>query len=61
MPLPIALVEVVLKCSDTRHVRIDDDNCEIDLKALWAELKKAGPMALIEIQGDGEIIKVWLE
>jgi len=61
MTLPIALVEVVLKCSDTRHVRIDDDDCEIDLKALWAELKKAGPMALIEIQGDGEIIKVWLE
>ena len=59
--LPIALVDLVLSCADTRHVKIDDGKCDIDLKALWAELKKAGPMALIEIREDGAIIKVWLE
>lgn len=59
--LPIALIEIILNCADTRHVKIDDGKCDIDLKALWAELKKAGPMALIEVQEDGAIIKVWLE
>jgi hypothetical protein len=59
--LPIALIELVLSCSDTRHVRLDDGDCEVDLKALWKELKKAGPMALIEIRDDDALIKVWLE
>jgi len=59
--LPIALVELVLSCSDNRHFKYHDDECEVDLKTLWNELKKAGPMALIEIQDDDAIIKVWLE
>jgi hypothetical protein len=59
--LPVALIEVILACSDGRHYRIDDDDCEIDLKAVWAALKKAGPMALVEIEDDGAVIKVWLE
>jgi hypothetical protein len=59
--LPIALIELILSCDDTRHVKVDGGKCEVDLKALWAELKKAGPMALIEIEDDGAVIKVWLE
>jgi hypothetical protein len=61
MTLPIALIELILSCDDTRHVKIDEGRREVDLKALWAALKKAGPMALIEIEGDGAVIKVWLE
>jgi hypothetical protein len=59
--LPIALVEVLINCTDSRHFKIDDGDCDIDLKAVWAALKQAGPMALIEIQEDGAVIKVWLE
>jgi hypothetical protein len=59
--LPIALIELILSCDETRHVKIDDGKCDVDLKALWAELKKAGPMALIELEDDGAVIKVWLE
>ena len=59
--LPLALIEAVLKCADSRHFKIDDGNCEIDLKTLFADLKKAGPAALIEIRDDGALIKVWLE
>jgi len=59
--LPIALIELILSSDAARHVRIDEDRCEVDLKALWMELKKAGPMALIEIQDGGALIKVWLE
>ncbi|MCX6570115.1 MAG: hypothetical protein NT006_01590 [Candidatus Aminicenantes bacterium] len=59
--LPIALVEVLINCTDSRHFKIDDGDCDIDLKAVWAALKQAGPMALIEIRDDGALIKVWLE
>jgi len=59
--LPIALIEVLINCTDSRHFKVDDGDCDIDLKALWTELKKAGPMALIEIREDGALIKIWLE
>ena len=59
--LPIALVEVLINCTDSRHFKIDDGDCDIDLKAVWTALKQAGPMALIEIRDDGALIKVWLE
>ncbi len=42
-------------------MKLDGKNCDVDLKALFAELKKAGPMALIEIVDEGALIKVWLE
>ncbi len=64
LTLPVALIELILSCDDTRHVKIDDDKygtCEVDLKALWMELKKAGPTALIEIEDEGAVVKVWLE
>jgi len=61
LTLPVALIEVLLACTDGKHFKIDDGDCEIDLKAVWAALKKAGPLALVEIEDDGAIIKVWLE
>lgn len=59
--LPVALIELILASSDSRHFRVDDEHCDIDLKAVWAALKAAGPMALVQIEDDGAIIKVWLE
>jgi hypothetical protein len=59
--LPLSLVELVLGCTDSRHFKVDDGDCEIDLKAIFKDLKKAGPAALIEIRDDGALIKVWLE
>jgi hypothetical protein len=59
--LPISIVELLVNCSGERHLNINDDNCEVDFKALFAELKKAGPTALIEITDDDALIKVWLE
>jgi hypothetical protein len=64
LTLPVALIELILSCDATRHVKFDDGRrgqCEVDLRALWRELKKAGPMALIEIEDDGAVVKVWLE
>ena len=59
--LPISLVELFMKCADSKNLRIDRDEYDIDLKELFAELKKVGPMALIEVYEDDEIIKIWLE
>jgi hypothetical protein len=59
--LPIALVDIALKCMDNSRVHLDDSDCDIDLKALWRELKKAGPKALIEICEDHEVVKIWFE
>lgn len=64
LTLPVALIELILSCDDVRHVKINDDKygrCEVDLKALWTELKKAGPMSIIEIEDEGAVVKVWLE
>jgi len=61
LSLPIALIEAVLSCTDGRHFKVDDGDCEIDLKAIFSALKKAGPLALVEIEDDGALIKIWLE
>ncbi len=59
--LPLSLIELILGGTDSRHFKVDDGDCEIDLKALFADLKKAGPASLIEIRDDGALIKIWLE
>ena len=59
--LPISLVELFMKCTEDKNLRIDRDEYDIDLKELFAELKKVGPMALIEVYEDDEIVKIWLE
>jgi len=59
--LPISLVEALINCTDGRHMRFHDEGCEVDLKALWADLKKAGPSALLEFKDEDSLIKVWLE
>ncbi|NTV80560.1 MAG: hypothetical protein HGA24_03955 [Candidatus Aminicenantes bacterium] len=59
--LPLSLIELILGCTDSRHFKVDDGDCEIDLKALYKDLKKAGPAALIEIRGEDGLLKIWLE
>lgn len=59
--LPVSLVEMFIKCADDKHLRINRNECDIDLKKLFKELKKLGPMALIEVYEDGATVKVWLE
>lgn len=59
--LPISLVELFMECADENDLRIDRDECDMDLKELFKELKKLGPMNLIEVYEEDETIKVWLE
>ena len=59
--LPVSLIELVMKCTDNKHLRVNRDDYDIDLRELFVELKKLGPTALIEVYEDEEIVKIWLE
>jgi len=59
--LPISLVELFLECTREKHLKINRDECDIDLKEVFKELKKLGPVALIEVVDEEETVKVWLE
>jgi hypothetical protein len=59
--MPIAIVEIFLRCADNKHLRIRESDCDIDLAAVFKELKTMGPMALIEVYEDDATVKIWLE
>jgi hypothetical protein len=59
--LPVSLIELVMKCTDDKHLTVNRDSYDIDLRALFMELKKLGPTVLIEVNEDEEIVKIWLE
>jgi hypothetical protein len=62
--LPIGVVEAFMKCADLKEIKIDQcvgDLGDMDFAELFAELKKAGPMSIVEIKDGDETVKVWLE
>lgn len=59
--LPLALMELFMRSAKNKNLRIHDDDLDIDLRELFTELKKMGPMTMIEIYDSGETIKIWLE
>lgn len=59
--LPLTLVDLFFNCTKEKELIIDCDDYDLDLRKLYKELKKAGPMSLIEITGEDGILKVWLE
>ena len=59
--LPISLIEYFIKCAHDKHLKVNRDECEIDLKELFKELKKLGPTVFIEVVEDNETVKVWFE
>ncbi|NPV82799.1 MAG: hypothetical protein HPY46_04330 [Candidatus Aminicenantes bacterium] len=59
--MPIALVEIFARCADSKEVKLGRDGCSLNLPELLAELKKVGPLAIIEVNEEDETVKVWLE
>ena len=59
--LPVALIEAVSKIADDNAFRFDRKCGDVDFGRLLAELKKIGPMAIIEVIDENETIKVWFE
>jgi hypothetical protein len=59
--IPLSLAELLMGCAHGRHLRIDCEEYDIDLKELLSELKHLEPGFLIEISDDEASIKIWLE
>lgn len=58
--LPVSLVEMVINACPEEKLELDH-GCRIDIRKIWKELKKAGPLALVEIEDHGETVKIWIE
>lgn len=58
--LPISLVEMMINACPEEKFQVEH-GCQIDIKKIWNELKKAGPLALVEVEDHGETVKIWLE
>ncbi len=59
--IPLSLVEMFADC-EKEDLDIDlKGKCKINLKTILKELKKNGPMTLIEAESDKELVKIWFE
>jgi hypothetical protein len=58
--LPVSLVEMMINACPDEELQVDRD-CRIDIRKIWSELKKAGPLALVEIDDHEEKVKIWME
>jgi hypothetical protein len=58
--LPISLVEMMMNNCPEKKFKFDHD-CQIDIRKVWNDLKAAGPLALVEVEDHGEIVKIWFE
>jgi hypothetical protein len=56
-----AFVDLVLRCAGNTRINTGHGERGVDLAALFDDLKKAGPMSLIELADHSEIVRVWLE
>jgi len=55
--LPIVVVDMLAECDEDIKI----DKCKINLKRIIKDLKKNGPMTLIEIDSEEGYVKVWFE
>lgn len=58
---PIIIFEIIMEAADGKKMNVDCENFDVDLRVLFYELKKLGPMSLIEISSDTDLLKIWLE
>lgn len=58
---PIVIFEIIMEAAEGKNMNIDCENFDVDIRALFNELKKLGPMSLIEISSEDELFKIWLE
>lgn len=58
--LPLSLMELLIRHGSS-DCRIDREKFDLDFKEIIAELKELGPMAMIEVMENDEVVKIWLE
>ena len=59
--LPLSLVEGIVQLASHERFKCNGREYDIEFSEILNQLKKAGPMALIEISDDDGLIKVWIE
>ncbi len=59
--LPLSLVEGIIQLSSHESFKCNGREYDIEFSEILDQLKKAGPMALIEISDEDGLIKVWIE
>jgi hypothetical protein len=58
--LPFSLVDLLSECIE-EDIDLGKDKGKINFKKLVQDLKKHGPMTLIEVYEDDETVKIWFE
>jgi len=58
--IPLSLVEMFSDCEKKEKINIAG-KCDINLKKILHELKKNGPMTLIEVDDEDELVRIWFE
>jgi hypothetical protein len=66
LKVPLSLVEMLSDFAKDNmdNIKIDGKTggkCNIDFKKIVAELKKSGPMSLIEVDTEDNLVKIWIE
>lgn len=59
--VPVALIEYFIDCASEKDLKIKRDDCQVNLKELFQDLKKLGPMSVIEVYEEEVTLKVWFE
>lgn len=59
--LPLSLVDLLFECTKDKKMNIDCGDYDLNLRKLYKEIKRRGPKSLIEIRGDGGLLRIWLE
>jgi hypothetical protein len=59
--IPLSLVEMISDCADEAIDLKTKTKTKVDLKKILQELKKYGPMTLIEVDDEKELVKIWIE
>jgi hypothetical protein len=63
--LPLSLVEGLIRLAATEdrdhHIRCNGRELDFDILEILNQLKKAGPLALVEVNDGDEMIKIWIE
>lgn len=57
--IPIGLIDLLADCD--KDIKIDQGKCKINLKKIIEELKKNGPMTLIEVDDEDGYVRIWFE
>jgi hypothetical protein len=50
-----------MSCAGNKDFKMKDKDDSLKIKDLMDQLKKAGPMAIIEVNDEDEMVKIWLE